>query len=706
MGVSRDGVVRRCVIHDVSGVGLDVGVHHAGLFYDNVVYSFFQDWRQVRSVYRSAAYLCFGGEFCRFYHNVALQPEAHPNPDRGAGFWPDVHGPGHFFAGNAVFRCGSGFYIESPMFGNVVQWNTVTRCQNGIWLAHNAANMVAENLCVENNLGLCLAGADTPVPDVAHNTFSHNWLLRNSTGIFAQAARGQKSQTRNYAQRNVYEIPDKGRAANWAGALYNTVEEFRQATGQESFARQGPIDLRELGLAWVRVDGLDSSRHSIPMFGNPDCQRQTSMTSFDPWFWRRGDADGTDSYPDDWNASIIPGENPYRALGNSFSTRFNNFGAVTLWAGLAAVAGTPVEGWFLLAGSLPKYAFTPRGMGWWSPSLPVAGGASVDVSLWMKTEDIQPTQPDGGAVVYVEWSDWNGQRKRRGYLVGGNGGGPAARPEFNRGSHAWGEVKGTVTAPADARRMALFMGGRGCTGRVSFDEIRTLAARTDLSVVRAIPPRPGPVAAPAVVPLVDPQRLKFFEVDLSRVVNRALADDQADDGVGGWSDQGPGYDMRGLPPGRKLYDGVPFTILAPRSCVVLQSKYRPQSKLPSRVRIPVGRKADVLYFLHSGAWITPNQTHWSYIVRYRSGRTRTIPVVEGVNVRDWGHANITEFADTPTMRTVVAPEKAANTLSPTCGVYRTEWLNPHPGYTIREIEMVSEKQGVPILLAITGGVRK
>jgi len=375
---------------------------------------------------------------------------------------------------------------------------------------------------------------------------------------------------------------------------------------------------------------------------------------------------------------------------------------MTLWASMAPVDGTPVTGYYLSAGSLPGKAFGPEGLGWWSPALPVVGGAALDLSLWMKLDDVQPNSADGGAVVYAEWSDWNGQNKSRGYLVGGEGGAAPEHPELTRGTKGWTEVRGTVKAPENARRFALFLGARNCTGQVAFDEVDTISVRPGKT-----PPPAGPTAKKGDLPLVDPGSLSFFQVDLSKVVNRALADEQADDGKGGWTDQGPGYDMNGLETGMQTVRGVPFRLLSPLSCVVLDSFRRPQSTLPKSVVVPVGRKADVLYILHSGAWLTPGKRHWTYIARYADGKSESIPVVAGVNVRDWSNANVADFENTKTMRTSVWPQFVGNALSPTCGIYEMEWLNPRPAVVIDEIQMVAAEQGgVPVLLAITVGQKK
>lgn len=476
VGCALRPIVRRCLLHDIHAWGMDAGNTQGALIYDNVVYAYAQDWTKDGKVNWSYAYRLFAAEFARFFNNIAIQPLNHANRvTRDGGFWTDCHGPGHVFIGNALYRLGSCFYVESPARANLVQWNTCLKSDCGIFLANNTSNLVVENYCADNREGLLLRGCQNVFVDVSHNTFGRNWLKNNRTGIIVESERGGKEQTRNYAQRNIYELPTEGGiAANWAGVPYKTVAEFQKATGQETLGREEKINLDNLGLVWVRVDGLDLSHEPIPMFGNPDCERLNSATDDSTYFWCRGDATGTDSYPEEW--MYPPGPEPFYKMGWQL-TRVGNSGAVTALGYDQPVQGTPVGGFWLFTGTLPGQAFSKRGMGWWSPSLPAVGLSTIDFSLWMRSEEVKATERDGGAVVYVEWSDWNGQNKTRSYLVGAEGGPAPTRPELNQGTSPWTEVKGSVIAPKDARRFALFLGARSCTGRVSFDEIRTLAAR-------------------------------------------------------------------------------------------------------------------------------------------------------------------------------------------------------------------------------------
>ena len=72
--------------------------------------------------------------------------------------------------------------------------------------------------------------------------------------------------------------------------------------------------------------------------------------------------------------------------------------------------------------------------------------------------------------------------------------------------------------------------------------------------------------------------------------NRGFKDEVADDGKGGWSDQGPTTDLREFPTGAQNFGGVPFLVgKEPKCCIVLKTNCRPHPELvPGEVTIPVG----------------------------------------------------------------------------------------------------------------------
>jgi beta-galactosidase len=193
-------------------------------------------------------------------------------------------------------------------------------------------------------------------------------------------------------------------------------------------------------------------------------------------------------------------------------------------------------------------------------------------------------------------------------------------------------------------------------------------------------------------------------LDLSKVANRALADDADDDGKGGWTDQGPGADMRALPTGEQRMGGVLFKIPeGPKSIVVLKNQPRSKGDLPAKVTIPVGRKFDTLFFLHSGAWCnTDLKEFFHYVIHYADGKDVTL-TVGPQNLRDWIGEPVARFPlEQDTFSTVAATVRV--TQFGRGSVYRMEWsASPdRRPVEIKSIEFASEGKAVPVLLGITG----
>lgn len=204
-----------------------------------------------------------------------------------------------------------------------------------------------------------------------------------------------------------------------------------------------------------------------------------------------------------------------------------------------------------------------------------------------------------------------------------------------------------------------------------------------------------------------PTDVEYFQVDLSEVVNRDFVDEKADDGVGGWSDQGPSTDLRMFPTGKQTLNDIPFEVLSPKGCVALKSRYRPQSAdLPVRVVIPINRRADVLYFLHSGAWLASGIHHWSYVIHRGDGTQQTIRVAGGENIRDWSAPNPDLPFDREYPTTTEVAWTGSNQTFEKVSVYMMAWVNTHNWCDVTEVEMLAtDEGGVPILMAITGGAR-
>ena len=161
--------------------------------------------------------------------------------------------------------------------------------------------------------------------------------------------------------------------------------------------------------------------------------------------------------------------------------------------------------------------------------------------------------------------------------------------------------------------------------------------------------------------------------------------------------------MRRLPTGLLTLGGVPFNISkADPSIIVLKSAARPAGNLPDKVTIPVHRRADALFFLHSGAWLTGPES-FRYIIRYADGKE--LPIVVGdQNILDWIDPDpLTQFPNeqgtfSAVALTVPVPRFGQGS------IYRMEWHAPadRREVEITSIDFVGNGRCVPILLAVTG----
>jgi alpha-L-fucosidase 2 len=243
-------------------------------------------------------------------------------------------------------------------------------------------------------------------------------------------------------------------------------------------------------------------------------------------------------------------------------------------------------------------------------------------------------------------------------------------------------------------------------GRLERLEASPSSRRADVQILPAQADEPPPPKV--AVPKLPAERFgEVFHVDLSAWVNRALADEVEGDGKGGWSDQGPDCDMRQLPTGLQTLGQVPFNILkGEKSIIVLKGAARPPGDLPAKVTIPVGRKADALFFLHSGAWVYEAESY-RYVVRYADGREFPI-VVGNHNLQDWIEMEpATRFADEQGSFSTVAVTVPVKQFGQG-NAYRLEWHAPADcrDVEIRSIDFIGNGRCVPILLAITGVVER
>ena len=192
---------------------------------------------------------------------------------------------------------------------------------------------------------------------------------------------------------------------------------------------------------------------------------------------------------------------------------------------------------------------------------------------------------------------------------------------------------------------------------------------------------------------VDPARVRFL--DLRAVATMPYRDAVADDGKGGWTDQGENC-LRNAPWGVTDCNGVPFDFIRPdqngdRAALILRSARQPW--LPERASIPAGLRAEAVFFLHAGAFLEEGAEAFRYVVRYADGTGFRVPVRGFREVGDWWHHG-------PARRGAVCVPGWLNAESRGFHVWR--WDNPFPEKTVASIDVVSACTGaIPIVEAIT-----
>jgi hypothetical protein len=204
------------------------------------------------------------------------------------------------------------------------------------------------------------------------------------------------------------------------------------------------------------------------------------------------------------------------------------------------------------------------------------------------------------------------------------------------------------------------------------------------------------------------QKYDWRIADISRLLNRPLADEVDNDGKGGWTDQGPTADLRNLQAGDCKFNGVPFRVESGNACFIMKNKHRPSENLPASGRVDLKGQADMLAFLHSGGWIETNVKQATYVINYADGTKVEIPVIGGKNILDW--VGPTDAADAikydPALGLILP---AVNVACPQFGratVWMVLWKNPHPEKPIASLEVIGANEGIPGLIGVSMGVAK
>ena len=138
---------------------------------------------------------------------------------------------------------------------------------------------------------------------------------------------------------------------------------------------------------------------------------------------------------------------------------------------------------------------------------------------------------------------------------------------------------------------------------------------------------------------IDRETPKTWPVDLGGAANRAFADEKAGDKQGGWTDQGPGNDMRVFDVTEVKYKDIPFTIVDEKKtgkpgAIVVAGPVRDMAPAEITLPLPAGLKVRGLSLLHASGWVETNRIG-EVVVRYADTGTETIPITGGVDLGNW-----------------------------------------------------------------------
>jgi len=134
-------------------------------------------------------------------------------------------------------------------------------------------------------------------------------------------------------------------------------------------------------------------------------------------------------------------------------------------------------------------------------------------------------------------------------------------------------------------------------------------------------------------------------LDLSGLTNRTLADEVADDGQGGWTDQGPENDLREFSGGELSYNGIQFSVPESGLAALVLAGDKKRSPISETTLELAGQemKAGMIYLLHGAAWLTKGKAA-RMIVEYTQGDPESIDLEANRDIGNWWGPGASENA--------------------------------------------------------------
>lgn len=166
---------------------------------------------------------------------------------------------------------------------------------------------------------------------------------------------------------------------------------------------------------------------------------------------------------------------------------------------------------------------------------------------------------------------------------------------------------------------------------------------------------------------------KVIPVDISKACNMAFADQEDNDGTGGWTDQGERNDLYAFPVHQDAFASIGFRIADPavnsgKSCIVLKGPER--HRFPRKAIVDMGSTAAYVYLLHATAWTPGTGVAGEIEMDYEDGTDATLQVVIGKDVADWWYPRSQENAQ--------LGWTGQNRMGVPVGLYVSRFANPSP----------------------------
>jgi hypothetical protein len=273
-----------------------------------------------------------------------------------------------------------------------------------------------------------------------------------------------------------------------------------------------------------------------------------------------------------------------------------------------------------------------------------------------------------------------------------------------------GDMVPLVRCHQHSPQLNLSLGGKVYESTDAWEGMFTNRVSPDAISVRNLfpgepqPPAPQPAVqtyqAPAIIriPPRDPQAPSSL-IDLTDYYNAGLNE--------GWhrvgNSQNPESDLSWLPKGIQSLAGTDFDV---RGVVQLAGRMLNTRRFPEAVKgIRVNRKCSSLIFLHATGWSVPEGTPIGhYRVVFTGGEEREIPIVYGLDVRDWYLPGGAASGPDPKNSVVAWMGKSPATQAQgiTLRLFKTAWENPLANVRIETIDYASAMTNcAPFLIAIT-----